>query len=611
VWIFSRVALFAQAGLLIVAWPVAAQVRVGEVSSTLSGVIAPGYTADFGNMTGSDHNWTIGGVANYSGYFHNPNFLSFDASLYLNQSRANSDYQSISSTSGVNLSATIFGGSHFPGSVSYSKAYNSEGSYAVPGLANYVTHGNNDTFGINWSENLPKAPSFSAGFQQGSSQYSVYGTNDQGTNSFHSLNLHSGYTLAGFNLSGFYSTGGDKALIPEVVSGSESAVEHSDSSGLGFNVSHGLPLHGATSATVTRSSWTSEYLGSSSTGTVDLLNALATIHPVAKVSLSASASYSDNLAGQLIQSVVVAGGVAPTLNSNDRSNSLDLMGISSVNLAKNLQASAYIERRSQNYLGSVYGVTSFGGSGTYSRTLLNGTFNASVNATDNRSDQTGSDALGFSTNENYSNEIAGWKVLGSFSYAQNVQTLLVTYLNSYFTYTGNVRRHWGRLNVGLGAGASRTALSSEPDTANSSQNYSGSVSYSPWITASGNYSKASGQALATGSGLVPVPIPPPILSSSQVSLYGGDSYSFSLSSSPKKGLSISGSFAKSNSNTTNSGIQSLNNNTELNALVQYQVRKLWMNGGYSRLEQGFSQSGTTPEVLSSFYIGVSRWFNFF
>ena len=54
-----------------------------------------------------------------------------------------------------------------------------------------------------------------------------------------------------------------------------------------------------------------------------------------------------------------------------------------------------------------------------------------------------------------------------------------------------------------------------------------------------------------------------------------------------------------------------NQNNEFNALIQYQFRKLNFNSGYSRLEQGFSGSGTPPEVISSFYIGVSRWFNFF
>jgi hypothetical protein len=74
---------------------------------------------------------------------------------------------------------------------------------------------------------------------------------------------------------------------------------------------------------------------------------------------------------------------------------------------------------------------------------------------------------------------------------------------------------------------------------------------------------------------------------------------------------MSASYGKANSNTNLSGVASLNASTEFNALVQYQVRKLWIQSGYSRLGQSFSGSGTGPEVVSSFYIGVSRWFNFF
>jgi len=61
-----------------------------------------------------------------------------------------------------------------------------------------VTHGNNNVLGINWSENLPDKPSVSVGYQMGNSAYSVYGTNDQGNNDFHSLNLHSAYRVADF-----------------------------------------------------------------------------------------------------------------------------------------------------------------------------------------------------------------------------------------------------------------------------------------------------------------------------------------------------------------------------------------------------------------------------
>jgi hypothetical protein len=184
-------------------------------------------------------------------------------------------------------------------------------------------------------------------------------------------------------------------------------------------------------------------------------------------------------------------------------------------------------------------------------------------------------------------------------------------MNSFYHYSGNVSHRWGQFRVSAGAGGGRTALTQQAGTASSNESFNGSLSYIRWFTATGSYSKSSGQALLTGAGLVPVPVPSPILPSSLVNLYGGDSYSVALSSSPVKGLLFTASYAKSNSNTSSSGVMSTNENDQYNALIQYQVRKLNFTSGYSRLEQGFSSSGMPPEVLSSYYMGVSRWFNFF
>jgi hypothetical protein len=396
-----------------------------------------------------------------------------------------------------------------------------------------------------------------------------------------------------------------------VLAGEQDAETHSGSSTEGFNVSHSLPLQGSFSAGINRSNWNTNYLGTSTSGTIDLINVIAAVHPASKLFISASADYSDNLSGQLIESIANAGGAAPGLNSNESSDSLDLMAVASYIPEPNLQTSAYVERRSELFLGEDYGVTSFGGSAGYSHKLFDGNFNAALTLTANKSDQGGEDTLGFSTTENYSSEIRGWHVNGSFGYAQNVQTVLVTYMNSFYNFSGSARRRWGKLSASAGAGGSRTGLSQEPGTVSASQSYSASAGYTKWITASGSYNRASGQALATGAGLVPVPVPSPILPSSLVSLYGGDGYSFAASSAPAKGLILSASWAKSTSNTSSGGVTSANQNEEFNTLAQYQVRKLYLNSGYSRLEQGFTGSGTPPEVISSFYIGVSRWFKFF
>lgn len=608
---FLRVALVVLAVLLLLPSPVTAQIKTGELSTSLNGTVSTGYTADFGNQTSSDHGWTVGGVANVAGYFYNPNFLSYNAGFYLNQSRANSDYQSISDASGINLSSSIFGGSPFPGSVSYSKSFNSDGNYAVPGLADYVTHGDSSTFAVNWSENLPSKPSLSAAFQLGNSSYSVYGTNDQGTNSFHSLNLHSAYNIAGFNMGGYYSDGGGHSLIPAVLSGGDITETQNQNSGEGFNVAHQLPMRGSISAGVNRSTWNTNYEGYTSTGSIDLLNAFASVRPFNKFSLTGSANYSDNLSGQLYQSILQSGAPISGLNTNESSNSLDLLGTLGYSPMANMQTTAYIERRTQLFLGESYGETSYGGSATYSRKLLNGNFNATMNASGNLADANGQDSLGFSTNENYNSRLLGCDVTASFGYSQNVETLLVVYMNSLFHYTGNVRRRWGKLNVNAGAGASRTGITDNPGTVSSTESYNASMGYGSMFTATGSYSKSSGQALVTGAGLVSVPIPSPTLPSNLVTLYGGDGYSFAISSSPARGLTLSASFARANSNTSNSGVASTNQSEELNSLVLYQYRKLNFTSGYSRLEQGFSASGSPPQSVSSYYMGVSRWFNFF
>jgi len=588
----------------------AAQIRFGETSTSGTGTLSTGYTATYGNMTGASHGWTYGGVGNFSGYFHNPNFLSYNFSPYLNQSRANSNFQSISDASGVNLSANIFAGSNFPGSITYAKAYNSEGNYAVPGLANFVTHGNSDTFGINWSENLPDAPSFSAGFQSGRSEYNVYGASNDGNNSFHSLNLHSGYRWEGFNMSAYFVTGGDHSLVPEIVAGSTLHI-HSDNKSYGYNASHLLPLHGSFSSGVNRSTWNTDYLGASSSGSIDTVNAYAGVHPTNTLAVTATLNYSDNLAGQIIQSVIAAGGVAPGLNSNQSSNSLDLMTIATYTPAANLQTSAFFERRTQSFLGETYGVRSYGGSATYTHALLNGTINSSVSVTGNSSEQNSQSSIGLAATENYSNRILGWHVNESFSYSQNVQTLLVTYTNSFYNYSGAVRRNWGLFNFSAGGSGARTALNDQPGTANTGETYNATLGYGPFLTATGTYSKSDGQALATGSGLVGVPVPSPVLPSNLVSLYGGKSYSFGVSSTPVQRMILAATYSKSTSNTLSNGLSSENNNSQYNAIVQYRVRKLSYISGYSRLQQGFASTGSQPEVISSYYMGLTRWFNIF
>lgn len=598
------------AGLLCPGPALFAQLQIGETSSRANGSVSSGYSATYGNTIQSSHGWTIGGAGTLSGSYHSPNFLSYNVSPYLNQSRSNSNFQSISNASGINLSTNIFGGSKFPGSISYSTAYNSDGNYGIPGLANYVTHGSNHVFGINWSELLEGKPTFSAGYQTGGSQYSVYGSKDNGVNSFRSVNLHSNYRWEGFGLGAFYVYGNNHAMVPQL-STSEVLQTRTNTTVYGMTASHLIPLQGSASGSINRSNWNSEYLGYHSSGTIDTINSSAGIHPIRKLTITGTANYSDNLSGQLVQSVISAGGVPSGISTSQASHSLDLMAVVTYAALTSLQTSGSVERRTQSFMGQDYGVTSYGGEAVFTHALLNGTMNSAVSLIANQSTPSGSGTLGLSASESYSSIVMGWHVAESFSYAQDAQTLLVTYTNSFYNFSGSLRRNWGQFNVSAGAGGSRTALTAQPDTANSSESYTAGIGYGRFVAATGSFSKADGQALATGSGLVGSPIPTPVLPSDLVNLFGGKSYSAGLSSTPVKHLILSASYSKSTNNTISSGVFSANSNSQFNTLLQYQIRKMSFISGYSRLQQGFSATGSKPEIISSYYMGLSRWFNFF
>jgi hypothetical protein len=606
-----RVAWLVLAGVLLAVPTVPAQVKVGDFTTSLSGTVSPGYSATYGNQIGSTHSWALAGAGTLSGNYYNPNFLSYNSSFYLNQSRANSSFQSISNASGVNLNTTIFGGSHFPGSVSYSDTWNSDGNYDVPGLANYVTHGDSQTFAVNWSANLARLPSLSAGYQRGDSQYTVYGIDDQGRNDFDSVNLHSSYRLAGFNMGAYYTAGDSHSLVPQVTGEQLPAEIRSTNDAAGVNVAHALPMQGSASASFNRSYWGSTFLGSTSSGAIDMLNTTASVHPTQKFSFTTSLNYSDNLTGQLLEAVVAAGGAVSGANTSQTSNSLDFFSVATYAFTARLQSSVSAEHRSQTYLGESYADDTFSAGATWLRDVLQGTLSTSVSVADNSNEQSGDNTLGLTVSQNYSRQVEGWHVAESFGYAQNAETLLVTYMNSFYNYSLNARRNWGTFNLSVGAGGSRTALTQQAGTSSSSQSYNAGVGIGRWISGNGSYSRADGEAIATGAGLTSVPIPPPVLPSSLISLYGGRSYSFGLSSMPVRKLILTASYARSITNVSSGGITSGNQNDEFSTLIQYQTRKLSYNSGYARLGQGFSASASPAAIVSSYYVGVSRWFNIF
>jgi len=607
-----RNSAFALLALFLLALPAAGQLTFGEFSSNMNGVLSAGYNGTYGNQINSGHSLAFGGSGTLDGFYYSPNFVSFQVSPYLNQARDNSSYQSISNASGANFSSNIFGGSHFPGSINFAKAYDSEGNYSIPGVANYTTHGDSQTFGVNWSELVPGWPTLSAGFQMGSTQYSVYGANDNGTTDSHSFNLRSSYTLEGFKLSAFFADGAGHSDVPELLEGSTQSVTTSSSShSYGFTVSHALPWHGGIAGSATSSEFSSEYAGGTNSGTVDTYTAAAVFQPTQKFHFSLSTDYSTNLSGSLTEAVTGAGGVTEPINVGEHTHALDLTANASYSVMSNLQALVFADHREQYYEGENFGASAFGAGMTYWRPLLGGNFNAAVNLSDNMSSTSNANSLGLNSTINFNRRFSdGWVISGGFGYSQNVQTLLITYTTSSYNYSGSVRRRFGKFGWGGGAGVNKTLVTEVAGSGNSSETFNTSIFYSHWLTANGNYSKTSGTAIQGGLGLIQNPIPP-IVPGNDIILFGGKSYSFGLSTSPVRRLSIGASYSRSLSNDNLAGVISSANSKMLNATFNYQFRKMYLTGGYSNLVQGFSASGLPAANVSSFYIGVTRWFNFF
>src|SRR5579863_3002823 len=128
------------------------QLAIGENTKlNAGGLFTMGYQGDYGDSIQSSHGLDLGFDGKISGYYYNPSFFSFTANPYYDQSRADSDYQSLTGASGVNGTANFFTGTHFPGSLNYNYAENSTGTVGLTGQPNFTTYGKSHGIGVNWS----------------------------------------------------------------------------------------------------------------------------------------------------------------------------------------------------------------------------------------------------------------------------------------------------------------------------------------------------------------------------------------------------------------------------------------------------------------------------
>ena len=605
------------AGIFLLALPAAAQLQVGDyLHMNLNG--SAGFNYGGGISQGlSNHAMGFSGNGILTGNYYSPNFLSFNVDPFYNREQSDSIFGSLANTTGVSSNVSLFNGSHFPGSVSYNKSFNSLGAYGVPGSdLGLAERTSTQSFSVGWSALIADWPTLAATYTIGSSSNDILGEAGNDSETDHALNLISTYRWDGFTMMGQFLHRTTDAKFSEFLETGEAPIANNTSSNsYGATIQHPLPLTGSFGLSWNRLSYGYQYqdsYSSSNSGNSDTVSATAAFHPTNKLGVSFIADYNDSLLGSIPQPVLNSG--TPVNLPNADSFHSDLVGADVYyQLFKSLGVHADVDHSQQSFLGESYSATQFGGSANFNfdHSLLKGlSFSVGVVDTAQQEANTG---LGFVGNVNYSRKILGWDVGGNFSYAQNVQTVMLVYTTSSCSYLASLRRRIGeRKYFMLGYSGSHSGITANSGTTSSAERiWSGFIFRGNTLNA--YYDKSNGLAVFTPSGLVPIPVtlPTQTLVPNSFTSYNSRGYGFSLGVNPTRRLVVSASFSKSYGSTIDPSLSLHTDETLMNATMQYRLRKIFLNGGYTRLQQSVGTPGSSPLMLTSYYIGFSRWFNFF
>jgi len=600
---------------LLAAPAVHAQVQVGDTTMHMDGTLTGGYSATYGDQIPSSHGLDFGANAQLTGDYYNPNFLNFDIIPYYNRSTSDSTFQSLTDATGLNANVNLFTGSKTPGYVSFAYARNSTGNFGLIGLPNFTTIGSGYSFATGWSLLLPDKPTLSFSYSQGSGGGNVYGTDEESHATTRTLNVHSNYNFAGWNLSAYYQYLGFDSQIPMFLSG-ESNTDSSSSSGnsIGVNGSHKLPWNGSVGLSFSHSNFSGDYASSfqdyqsSANYSTNLVTGIVSFHPTTKLTLFGNETWTNNLDGFLYQSILNTTGGLPLSQQDSGANSFTTSGGASYQITNDLFSQAQITYFQQSYYGNTYTGSFASGTLGYKKRIFD-IFSVSASVVDSANKFTNNN-LGFIVNVNAFHAFGDWLASGNFNYAQNVQTLLVTYTTSYYNYSGNVHRRLGRgKQVTFAYNGSHSGLNQDKGSYTYSNSGSASLALRR-VTFGANYTQSSGLSILTSTGIQPLPPTPGLPPLGQI-VYNGTSYGANVGVTPVARLSLSASYSHAVSHTLANDIYSKNRTEIFYAQLQYRLRRVNVFAGYTKFTQGISAAGTPPGSTNSYFIGVSRWLSFF
>lgn len=591
--------------VVLLAFTAAGQVQLGENTRlTSNGSVGFGYSGGSSNYWQSAHATYLSAYGTLSGSYYNPNFLSFTVQPYYGRGQQSVGGTSITDSSGVSTTVSVFNGSRFPGSISWGKDLNSISEYSLPGAGSALESGSGSSFGIAWAANVDHWPSLSVGYNSTSSDGEVLGS--LGTTEWNSrtFRLGSNYKLLGWRLTGMFNRNSFSSQAPSFLTGAANSYA-GDSQSYSVSAGHALPLSGNLDLSWMRSSngadGTPSFTSENST-------ASATFSPFTAFSVSGSANYTTNVVGALLNQL---GNIpASNLLLNPESHSYRFDFSAGYTIAHRVRVQGYVNRNAQTYGGQTFAFVQYGGSASYNYTRpLFGIVNINVGVTDTAS-KYGNQGAGFVFNAAARRYFGRWETNLDFSYYQHTQTLIGFYTTSSFSYGATARRRLGDQLSFVGSfRASHSGLSRQKDSGNHSENLSGSLNWRRYNVV-GSYSQSSGHSLFDTSGNLTPTVLAPIITNDFIN-YAGRSYGISAGSNFFRRLTVYGGFNKSLNSTDTPLRSSTFSGTSYDAGMSFRTRKLTFRGAYAQIHQSIEGSPFPPAVVHSYYFNVSRWFNFF
>ena len=601
------------------------QVTIGDnVNLNLNGNVAFGYAGSFSSTAGAinTNQFTFGGDLDLNGYYYHPQFLSFHVNPYYNQSRLNSNYQSIFSAKGVNANANLFSGSHTPVSLSYTNDYNNQGQFSIPGSANVETFGRSQSFGVNAGEYYEGLPSLTVGYNVNNNSYDVVGTESGGSGSGRAFNLGSSYILEGFNLGANYSNSSSTQRFPSVANLNDSLEQTTHQNNFQVSASRALGFDSANwNAVYSRSNFTTDITGPPTNQSYDSLSSAVTLSPWKPVNISMNMMYTTNFSALLIGTAIlpqnnptaVTSGPPVYVNqaTNLESSYLAYGAKASFAVTRHLTADVAADRREQTLLNNDIGSDTVSSGAGYSTALGKGQFAVHYGLSWYAASTQDQTALGHSASASYSRDLFGWHSSGDGNFSRLAQTAFANITSTGYGFGFNTGRRFDNgWNLTLSAHAARNMLDGVSNSDSRVKAFSAGLAMGR-LSVSGSFTDSSGDALQLGNGAVPGPVPGPIILPGLVVLYSGRAVGFGAGYNPVRNLRITGSYSRSKYRTENVESSSDNLVERIDIRSEYKFRQLHFVAGYAHLTQGIGITFNNPATVNSFYVGISRHFDIF